>query len=293
MKIDLDENILVKGRYCLTGSKMLYNFKPPYSAAVVEKILKAGMFVAVKSLDNADAGLSLIFKNIKDGVNIKPTYGTVSRFGVIANASSMDSVRVNAKNLDDAFTVLSVIAGSDKNDPTLYPAEKYNYSPENINISELKIIESPDFKLKDCLLPVEKIISSAEFSANISRFDGLNFGFRPENYKNINELIIDSRSECFDYQTKFKALTGAYVLSEDNFEKYYLKAAKIRRLIKRELDGIFDNFDIIALPIENLDIAEALINLTGFPAVIIKDKILISKEFEENKLYALGRSLEK
>jgi len=298
MKIAVDENILIKNEICTAGSKMLYNFKSPYSATVVEKIKAAGMTISCKDKDDADIVLGIdvdggAYKSaVKDNIfYIKPTYGTVSRFGVVAHVSSVDQIGVYAKNLDDGFAVLSVIAGYDKNDGTSYPTEKYNYSPDGIDIKSLKTLELNinNFKYFDSLAQVYLIISTAEFCNNISRFDGLKFGYRTENFKNMNDLIINSRSESFSAETKIKALMGAYVLSEEQFEKYYYKATQIRRLIKQELDEIFKQFDVVILPL--CDKSTALANLTGCPAVVFNGKIMIAKEFDENKLFALGRSM--
>ena len=299
MKIYIADNILVKDRLCAE-----YDFISPYSATVVDKIINAGMRV-IDNIDEADAvltshsaldaesheiaGQARNDRKVRK-IYIKPTYGTVSRFGLIAGASSMEQIGVCADKLDDAFAVLSTISGHDKNDGTSYPAEKYNYSADTINISDLKAVNEPDFKFKDVLLPVYKIISSAEISANIARFDGIKFGRRADNFKNINELIINSRSESFNLETKLNALMGAYVLSEGQFDKYYLKAAKIRRLIKQELEKIFEQADLLIFPAQ-CGKAAALADLTGCPAVIINEKILMAKEFDEDKLYAFGRTL--
>ena len=316
MKIAIDENILIKGEVCAAGSKMLYNFRPPYFATVINKLNAAKMTVSCRTVTGefgaptqkketaanavasgpADAALGIdvdgfAYRSACDNgvIYIKPTYGTVSRFGLVANVSSVDQIGVYAKNLDDGFCVLSAVAGHDKNDPAAYPAEKYEYSAEKTDLNRLKIFETDTgaFKYRDCLEPVYLIISAAEFYSNISKFDGLRYGYRTENFKDFNEMIINSRSEAFTAGTKLKALMGAYVLSEGQFEKYYYKAAQIRRLVKKELDAVFENFDIAALPLSNE--SAALANLTGCPAVIAKEKIMIAKEFDENKLYAFGK----
>jgi aspartyl-tRNA(Asn)/glutamyl-tRNA(Gln) amidotransferase subunit A len=133
------------------------------------------------------------------------------------------------------------------------------------------------------------IISSAEFCANIAKFDGIKYGYRTENFKNLDEMVINSRSESFSAETKLKALMGTYVLSEGQYEKYYHKATQVRRLIKQELDEIFKQFDCVVLPVSAE--SAALAYLTGCPAVVIGKKMAIAKEFDENKLYAFGRNL--
>jgi len=318
-KIAVDENILIKDEICAAGSKMLYNFKSPYSATIVDRIKAAGMTIVCQTKTGefgieteeketaayavatglADVALGIDVDGVayksaakNNVVYIKPTYGTVSRFGVVANVSSVDQIGVYAKNLDDGFEVLSVISGYDKNDGTSYPTEKYEYTANGIDLKSLKILktEIDELKYAEDIAQVYLIISAAEFSGNISRFDGLKFGYRTENFKSYDDIIINSRSESFTTETKLKALMGTYVLSEDQFEKYYFKAMQVRRLIKQELGELFKQYDCVILP--TCDKAIALANLTGCPAIIIDGKIIIAKEFDENKLFALGRSMQ-
>ena len=360
-KIAIDQNIFIAHNVSSAGSKMLEGFKPPYSAAVIEKLQAARMEICCHSKIGefgassylaqyaaggfADAAIGIdvegsAFSSAIDNgaLYIKPTYGSVSRYGVAANVSSMDQVGVYAKDADTAFAVLSIISGHDERDSTTYPRKKYEYSPEQIDMSGLKAIgfnskcaksdkytdcekgekylmsktgitiKTHDFKYGSCLADVYAIISAAEFSGNISKFDGLKYGFRTVNYKNIDDIICNSRSEAFSLETKIKALTGAYVLSEGQFEKYYKKATQIRRLIKDELDKVFIEADFVILPIlenavnelddyyNNLQIS-ALANLTGCPAAVIPLKdvqqtiMVLTKEFNENKLFALCKAL--
>ena len=368
-KVAVDENILIKDEICTAGSKTLYNFKSPYSATVIEKIKAVGMSVSYKSKTgefggevNSEPNMANAAYAVKSGiadvavgidvdggayrsavkngvVYIKPTYGTVSRFGVVANVSSVDQIGVYSKNFDDGFAVLSEIAGYDKNDGTLYPPEKYEYSADKINKIDLKSlkfaklnnffckesqnkidemlknidadisISSVDYKFAEYLAQVYFIISSAEFSNNITRFDGIKFGYRTENFKNVNDIMVNSRSEGFTTETKIKSLMGYYVLSEKQFDKYYFKAMQIRRLIKQELDEIFTDTDFVMLPVYLSDCCvgtpqayhdelkfSALANLTGCPAIIVpvSDNYgvqIIAKEFNENKLFAIGKAL--
>ena len=281
MKIFVDDDILIKGRKCLAySSSATRDFISPYSATVVEKIIAAGMEI-VKEQSEADASLSL--GGMVDGhYYIRPTYGTVSRHGVIASVSSMDQVGVWAKNIDDGFAVLSVIAGHDKNDGTSYQTEKYEYI---FYSGELNVINFSDlnFKYADCLEEVYLIIAAAEYSANTARIDGLKFGHRTENFKNMNELVVNSRSEAFSFEAMKMVLMGAYVLSEGQFEKYYLKATKIRRLIKQELDEILKKADVIRVP------DMTLAYLTGCPAIYNKADgwCFIAQEGKEGLFYGI------
>ena len=292
MKIFVEDNILIKDKICEE-----YSFMSPYTATVVEKLKNADMEI-VSDKKSADAVLGIdvdgaAYKYAAENnlFYIKPTYGTVSRFGLVANVSSVDQIGVYAKNPEDGFEVLSAIAGYDKNDGTSYPTEKYNYSTDGIDVKSLKTVKLniDDFKYAEYLSQVYLIISAAEFCNNTTRFDGLKFGYRTENFKNVDDIIVNSRSESFATEAKLKALMGTYVLSEGQYEKYYHKAMQIRRLIRQELDEILKQADAVILQL--CDKAAALANLTGCPAVIADSKIIIAKEFGENKLFALGKSL--
>jgi len=269
VKIFVEDNILIKGRMC--KAKILHNFKPPYSATVVEKVLAAGMEIT-DSRDGADAVLSTSAPD--DMYYIRPTYGTVSRYGLVADVSSMDQIGAGAVSLGDAFAVLSVIAGHDEKDGTSYPSEKYEYSPYE---GDLFVYPGGC----DFLYEVYTIIAAAEFCNNVARFDGLKFGYRAENFTGTDDLVIKSRSESFTLESKLKAMMGAYVLSEGQFEKYYQKAVKARRLIKQSVSELFrrDN-TVICVP----DMVTAY--LTGFPALAAPGgKIYLAYAHKEGLLW--------
>ena len=271
MKIFVEDNILIKGRMC--KAKILHNFKPPYSATVVEKVLAAGMEIT-DSRDGADAVLSTSAPD--DMYYIRPTYGTVSRYGLVADVSSMDQIGVGASNIGDAFAVLSVIAGHDEKDGTSLPAEKYEYEYYPYE-GDLSIYTGGC----DYLYEVYTIIAAAEFCNNVSRFDGLKFGYRAQNFSSMDELVIKSRSEAFTLESKLKAMMGAYVLSEGQFEKYYLKAVKARRIIKQSVSELFlrDN-TVIGVPDMTISY------LTGFPALAAPGgKIYLAYAHKEGLLW--------
>ena len=250
MKVFVEDNILIKDRMC--RSKILRNFKPPYSATAVEKILAAGMEIT-DTEDGADVTLGT---SAPDNMfYIRPTYGTVSRYGLVADVSSMDQIGVGAESIDDAFAVLAVIAGHDERDGTSLPAEKYEYYPYE---GDLSIYTGGC----DYLYEVYTIISAAEFCGNIARFDGFKFGYRAENFSSMDELVIKSRSEAFTLEAKLKAMMGAYVLSEGQFEKYYQKAVKARRIIKQSIGELFRQ-DNTVIRVPDMTISY----LTGFPAL--------------------------
>ena len=273
MKIFVCDNILIKDRICAA-----YSFKPPYTATAVEKIIAAGMELT-DSQNEADAVLSTA--ELDGMYYIRPTYGTVSRFGLVAEVSSMDQIGVCAHETDTAFFVLSAIAGYDKNDGTVYAKEKYDFFPPENEVKTVNLNDL-DFKYANCINAVLHIISTAEFSGNAARFDGLKFGYSAKNFTGTNELTVNSRSEAFTPESKLKALMGTYVLSEGQFEKYYLKAAKLRRLINQGLDEILKQYDAVRVP------DAALAYLSGCPAFTKPDgSCFIAQKGKEGIFYGI------
>lgn len=225
---------------------------------------------------------------------IHPAYGTVSRYGLIPLVSSMDQIGIVCKDLSEGFNFLSRIAGKDEKDGAMLPDVKYTYenSGKNIKVGLPESIinqadESAQASIKnfagkfdkvnidlpyfDVYKQVMYILSCAEISNNLSRYDGIKFGYRSPNYKSLNELYVNTRTEGFGLRTKLAAIMGCMALSQDQYEPYYEKAMKIRRLIKESLR--FDEYDIIALPTSigddpyvNLSLY-ALAPLSGRPSV--------------------------
>ena len=253
-------------------------------------------------------------------VGIKPTYSRVSRFGLIAYASSFDQIGPIANNVYDAALVLEVISGHDSNDSTsskrivpVYsklnaPSEKKKiaYMSECIDhkgldkkikekflkkVNDLQnkghIVESVSFPYLDYLVPTYYVLSTAEASSNLSRFDGINYGYRAENSENLEETYINTRTQGFGDEVKRRIMLGTFVLSAGYHDAYFTKAQKIRRIIKENVEEIFSNYDFIlspttphvAFPIGNEitdptqmyleDIYTVLANLTGNPAISV------------------------
>lgn len=255
-------------------------------------------------------------------VGIKPTYGRVSRHGCIAYASSCDQIGIIANNISDAAIALEIIAGKDDFDSSLSSLNVPEYSNfnknilkdkkykisylddclsvDNINpeiktkflkkINDLKKmgfeVEKKEFPLLKYLIPVYQIITSAEASSNLSRYNGVNYGFRSSQSKDVETLFTKSRSQGFGKEVKRKIMLGTFVLSVEYYEKYYEKAQKIRRMILNDINEIFLDSDFILMPstpttafnigeIKNpiemymQDVFTVLANLTAKPAISI------------------------
>lgn len=212
---------------------------------------------------------------------IKPTYGLISRYGMVAYASSLDQAGVLARSAEDLAMVLQVIAGFDQHDSTSVKGETPDYCATlNQPLTGLRIglpscffdtqiepgIEAAiteaiklfeqlgatiiklDLALKPLWVPCYYVIACAEASSNLSRYDGIRFGHRSTKTKTITELITASRTEGFGREVKRRILTGTHLLSEGYFDAYYVQAQKIRRLIQSELSSTLHKVDIILGP---------------------------------------------
>jgi aspartyl-tRNA(Asn)/glutamyl-tRNA(Gln) amidotransferase subunit A len=212
---------------------------------------------------------------------LKPTYGLVSRFGMIAFASSLDQAGPIAKTAEDCALMLNVMADFDERDSTSIKRDKENYT-QSLNASlqgktigipkeffndelndDVKIIlekvmqayQSLGVNFKEISLPnsqlsipVYYVIAPAEASSNLSRYDGVKFGYRASNYKDLEEMYLKTREEGFGDEVKRRILVGTYVLSAGYYDAYYLKAQKIRRLIADDFTKAFTECDLILAP---------------------------------------------
>lgn len=212
---------------------------------------------------------------------LKPTYGLISRYGMIAYASSLDQAGPMAKSIEDLAIVLKEMAGFDPNDstsinteiPDYFKALKEPTQPltigvpkefftddvdENIKIkvrealsvfekNGSKIVEV-DLSLMPLWVPCYCVIAYAEASSNLARYDGVRYGYRTQDSNNFTDLVIKSRNEAFGMEVKRRILTGTYVLSSGYYDDYYLRAQKIRRMILNELLNILNEVDVIIGP---------------------------------------------
>lgn len=214
-------------------------------------------------------------------VGLKPTYGLVSRFGLVAFASSLDQIGPFAKTVEDAAIMLNVIAGHDKMDTTSANLDKKDYTKSLVNdIKGMKIAIPTDFvndginedvkkaydasvdKVKelgaetvDIKLEYAKyslatyyIIATAEASSNLGRYDGIRYGHRAKEFSDLNELYTKSRTEGFGDEVKRRIMLGTYVLSSGYYDAYYKRAQQVRTLIVNEFKKVFEECDAIMIP---------------------------------------------
>jgi aspartyl-tRNA(Asn)/glutamyl-tRNA(Gln) amidotransferase subunit A len=285
-------------------------------------------------------------------VGLKPTYGRVSRYGVLSMASSLDTIGTITKTVEDAAIILKEIAGHDKCDATTPKVQVDDYPKliqqndiknlkigvpkeyfidgmdeevKNIAENAIKKLEKLGAEIIDISLPHTKyaiavyyIINPSEVSSNMSRYDGVRYGYRNENNKNLIDQYFKTRAEGFGDEVQRRIMIGTYTLSAGYYDAYYLKAQKVRTLIKRDFENAFEKVDIIIAPTsptpafkigENTqdplkmylsDIFTASMNLAGVPALNIpagmtKNNLpvgiqLIGKHFDEKTILSAGHN---
>ena len=211
---------------------------------------------------------------------LKPTYGRISRFGLIAYASSFDQIGPITNNLEDSALLLEIMAGKDEYDNTVSSREVDNYSsfeapkklriavleesletegvdPEVVSkmqeiISQLKsdghTVENVSFPYLDYMVPTYYVLTTAEASSNLSRFDGVHYGHRSLVAAGVEETYINSRSEGFGEEVKRRIMAGTFVLSNEFYDAYYTKGQKVRRILKNKTNEILDTYDLMILP---------------------------------------------
>ncbi|MCD8237954.1 MAG: Asp-tRNA(Asn)/Glu-tRNA(Gln) amidotransferase subunit GatA [Clostridiales bacterium] len=395
--VAIKDNICTKDILTTCSSKMLYNFKPPYNACVVEKLKAQGAVIVGKTnLDEfamggstetsyygvtknpfntnrvsggssggsaaavaaglvpyalgSDTGGSIRQPCSFCGVSgIKPTYGGVSRYGLVAFASSLDQIGPIGKDIKDCAEILKAVSGHDERDSTSIKDFSYDFSesfggdlkgmkigvPTNyfgegldsevraavltacVKLKELgaEVIEF-EMPIVDYAIPAYYIIACAEASSNLSRYDGIKYGYRSEKGESLLDVFFNSRSEGFGMEVKRRIMLGSFVLSSGYFDAYYKKGLQVRGLIKKSFNEAFEKCDMILSPVapttayrigENVsdplkmylgDIYTVSVNLAGIPAVSLpcgfdSDGLpigmqLIGQSFSEAKLVKAG-----
>lgn len=285
-------------------------------------------------------------------VGMKPTYGRISRFGLIAFASSLDQIGPITRNVEDNAYLLEAIAGIDPMDSTsanveipsfiqsltgdikgLKIAVPKEYLGEGVNeevkqsiLDALKKLESQGAVWEEVSLPHSKyalaayyLLSSSEASANLARFDGVRYGYRSPNAETLIDLYKKTRSEAFGEEVKRRIMLGTFALSSGYYDAYYIKAQKVRTLIKKDFEDVFEKYDVIVGPTtptpafkigENTsdpltmyanDILTIPVNLAGVPAISVPCGFsnglplglqIIGKHFDESTIYRVAHVFE-
>ncbi len=400
----------VKDNMCTTfgtttcASKMLKNFRSPYNATVIEKLLAADAIIIGKTnLDEFAMGSSTENSDLKKTVNpwdssrvpggssggsaaavaakmcfaamgsdtggsirqpasfcgvvgLKPTYGRVSRYGLVAYGSSLDQIGPLTKNIEDCALMLNVIAGHDEKDSTsvdekMAPLcdwlEKINRPVTGLKIAVVpQLFEGADGEVVNAIKSAVEVykelgaeiveikmphfeyaiaayylIATAEASSNLARYDGVHYGYRTARPADYIEVYTKSRNEALGAEVKRRIMLGTYALSSGYYDAYYLKALKVRNLIRGDFTAAFEKADCIIMPTSPTtafkigektadplqmylsDVYTIAVNLAGVPAISIpcgfdKNKLpiglqIIASAFAEDKLLRIARMFEK
>ena len=286
-------------------------------------------------------------------VGIKPTYGRVSRYGLVAFASSLDQIGTFGNNVDDAVELLTRISGHDSRDSTSIDSP-IDFNPELIkpDVKDMVIgipdeyfkgidpeieenikkqvqfledagakVENISLKYTEYAIPVYYIIATAEASSNLARFDGVRYGMRADDVKNIQDLFFKSRSQGFGKEVKRRIILGTYSLSSGYYDAYYLKALKGRSLIINDFKKAFSKVDVIISPVTTAsaftigemvddplqmyisDILTISANLAGIPAMSVPVGLdskglpigmqIMGNHFMEKNIFRAAKSIEK
>ena len=303
--VAIKDNMCTQGMKTTCSSNILYNFMPAFTAEAVLNLEKAGAVVLGKTnMDEFAMGSTTetsAFGMTKNPWNtghvpggsirqpssfcgvtgIKPTYGTVSRYGLIAYGSSLDQIGPVAKDVTDCATILEIISSHDPKDSTSVKRDDTHFTEalvddvkgmkigiprdyfgEGLN-TEVKeavlaaakelekkgaIVEEFDLGLVEYAIPAYYVIACAEASSNLARFDGVKYGYRTEEYDGLHQMYKKSRSEGFGAEVKRRIMLGSFVLSSGYYDAYYLKALRVKALIKKAFDEAFAKYDVILGP---------------------------------------------
>jgi aspartyl-tRNA(Asn)/glutamyl-tRNA(Gln) amidotransferase subunit A len=324
------DNMVMRGIKTTAGSRILYNYIPPYTGTVIERLEAAGVIIAGKT--NCDefamgssnensaygivknpwdtervpggssggsavavaAGMAIASLGSDTGgsirqpasfcgvVGFKPTYGRVSRYGLIAFGSSLDQIGPFANSVEDVAQLMNVIAGRDPLDSTSsdIPADDYVAALEGdvkglrVGVPKECFGEGLDAEVKEKVeaaiqkftelgaeivevslpnseyaVPVYYLIATAEASSNLARFDGVRYGFRAEDAYTLKDMYNRTRNEGFGAEVKRRIMLGTYALSAGYYDAYYGKAQKVRALIEQDFRNAFDKCDVLATPV--------------------------------------------
>lgn len=363
----IDEDAIIIGRlncdeFAMGSSNEKSAFGPVLNAFDEERVSggsSGGSAVAVQanlchaSLGSDTGGSVRQPASFTGTVGVKPTYGRISRWGLIAYGSSLDQIGTFTHSVSDAALLLEIMAGADENDATcskeavdVYTSAESQGSKKIAVIREASeskgvsadvkkrlnqvieglraighTVELVDFPLLKQMVPTYYVVSNAEASSNLSRFDGIHYGYRSDQATDIESTYVESRTEGFGTEVKRRIMMGTFVLSAGYFEAYYAKAQKVRRLIQDKTKDLFAEYDFVLTPTtphgafkfgENSadpvamyleDIFTVHANLAGTPAISIplgtnSENMpfgiqLMAPAFKEADMFAFSAQLEK
>ncbi|GAA3627799.1 Asp-tRNA(Asn)/Glu-tRNA(Gln) amidotransferase subunit GatA [Lactobacillus hamsteri] len=301
----------------------------------------------------SDTGGSIRQPSAFNGIfGIKPTYGRVSRWGLIAFSSSLDQIGVMSKRVKDSAEVLNVIAGADEHDSTVSTREVPDFTKflgqdvEGLRVAVPKeYMEAVDGDMREAIqkqidllkengavinevslphtkyvVPTYYIIASSEASSNLQRYDGIRYGYRAKDTKNLLDVYVKSRSEGFGTEVKRRIMLGSFALSAGSYDKFFRQAAKVRTLICNDFDKIFAENDVIVGPVTttpafgigeeisdpvkmyNNDILTISANLAGIPAASVPAGLvdgmpvglqIMAKRFDEGNVFKTADFIER
>lgn len=377
--IAVDETILIKGTKTAAGSKILDGFASLFSAEAVERLEKSGEKIKATT-HTGEFGLDLLgefshYAEKEDELShaaseavasgavkaalcvdmngtprrgaaisgvcfLKPTYGTVSRYGVISCAASGETVGVSAKDSKTVADIMTKIAGHDSKDGTSLKNDSYDYTIADVKGKKVAIIkslvdlasEAIKAKITSAKSALEKagvevseidcdlfeiantawqILMTSETCNNVSRYDGVKFGHRAKEYKNIDELYVNTRTEGFNFLTKAVILYGSDALSKNRYKDCYDKSLRVRRVVSDAMKEIFAQYDAVLIPASKCasykayDIADAFgkvfeesimtasANLCGFPAIAGCGVQFMGDHFADSTLLSLVNAVER
>ncbi|MBQ8147173.1 MAG: hypothetical protein IJ040_00105 [Lachnospiraceae bacterium] len=378
--IAVDDTILVKGAQAAAGSRILEGFRPLFSAEAVTRLEQAGYVMAGKT-HVGEFGLDLVGefsyyaeqteelkgaaaeavaqKEVKAALGVdmngatrraaalsgvdflKPTYGTVSRYGIISCAASGEQLGVYAADVEGVKEIMEVIAGHDEKDGTSLKENSYSYvtnqdvkgkrvcvikellekadaevaAKVNAYADQLRkqgvVVEEVSCDMFDIANTTWQILMTAETCNNVSRYDGVKYGYRTETYKNIDELYVNSRTEGFNFLTKATILYGSDVLSKNRYDDCYGKSLRVRRVVAEKFAKLMEDYDAVLTPVcsksaytaYGMDKAfqtvfeesvfTAVANLIGVPALVSGGVQFMGKAFNESMLLSLAGCVER
>ena len=340
----IKDNMCTEGTLTTCSSKILENFVPTFSAEAVLNLEKAGAVILGKTnMDEFAMGSTTetsyygVTKNPRNPehvpggsirqpasycgvVGMKPTYGTVSRYGLIAYGSSLDQIGPLTKDVTDCATVLEAITSHDPKDSTSMKRENTDFTSALVaDVKGMKIgiprdyfgegldpevrdavlaaaevlktqgaeVEEFDLSLVDYAIPTYYTIAAAEASSNLERFDGVKYGYRAQDAEDLHTMYKRSRFQGFGPEVKRRIMLGSFVLSSGYYDAYYLKALRVKALIKKAFDEAFAKYDVILGPVAPTtapklgssladpikmylgDIYTISINLAGLPGISV------------------------